>query len=315
MEELQRPKNFIRCFGKGKKQEAENHPILNWSPTIEWGANGETGQNPMRRFFKMKKMLILSLVMVFALGLSLSVIAEAPDPIVPGENDPEFKIGKGIFKNYEGIDNFVLEETDTGSKYTVISGARTTGSTDEIFVEQGDQKVKVIINTVANIPCYLEMELTGNAGYSHGISFGPEAEALMDRRGESHWMLFHSDFGGFLNENWESVAQDDVEAGAGLFLHACDMWEARIYGNIDHRFEVIADPLKHVEYEEEILMDMRYTFDGSPNWVENTEIGAVTVGDFGYLEENTVYMQFRIPFDDIPAGQYEGDITFKAYSI
>ncbi len=267
----------------------------------------------------MKRMSILSLVLVFVLGLSLNVMAdgygEKPDPTIPGENDPGFEIGKGIFEDYEGFANFSFEETDIDSEYTVISGARTTGSTEEFFVEQGDQKVKVIINTVANIPCYLEMELTGNAGYSHGISFGPEAEALMDRRGESHWMLFHSDFGGFLNENWESVAQEDVEAGAGLYLHACDMWEARVYGNINHRLDVIATPLVNQENGEEILMDMRHTLEGNPNWVENTEISEVTVGDFDYLEENTIYMQFRVPFDDVPAGQYDGDITFKTYSI
>jgi len=261
----------------------------------------------------MKKMMVLSLAVLLVLGFSLNVFAEGKP--TPGVDDPEFKIGEGIFENYENFKNFTVEETDIKGKYKVISGARTTGTVEEIKMEQGDQEVKVIINTLANIPCYIEMELIGNAGWSRGVSFGAGAEALMDRTGEQHWMLFHSDFGGFLNENWESVAQEDVNPGSDLYLHACDMWEARIYANIDYKLDVIATPLEHVEYDEEIQMDMRHTLEGAPNWDEENNLETATIGPFNYLEENTVLMQFRVPFDDVPAGHYEGDITFRAYSI
>ena len=276
--------------------------------------------------------LVVSLVMLFSVGVL------AVDPLT-GEN---FEINEGWYTNYSNAQEILSDtwsETATGSSHVTVQGVTTSGNTPDYnegdFI--GNQEINVTINTSALIPCYLEMELTGNAGYTHAKSVGVDAQANIDRRNESHWMLFNPEFGGLMDASWNLLGNADINSmglGEGLFINACDMWNAKLFANIPYGFDVEATALSNGS--EEFNMDMRvagqyvdisgngngHGHGNQPNqnpidnFVEYSTLGTANIGTYGALEDADIFMQFRVPFNDqVPAGQYDGDITFSMYSL
>ena len=276
----------------------------------------------------MKKMLTLGLVLAFMMMFTVGVMADAHDA-GSGFDEPNWSYGSGIFADYEAFENFFDSETDIAAEYKTITNARVTGSLDEILYDAGDQDGLIKINTLANIPCYLELELIGNAGYSKLKSLGAGSSGIVDRTEENHWMFFDTNFGGLVNAEWESIGEGEAFSDIGpnnedreIYIQACDMWTANLYANVDYGFSVSATPLSNGS--EELNIEMRHTELNVPGWTEAGVLPTAEpvdpdydyqVGTWDALEAATVYMQFRVPFDAVPAGAYEGDITFKVYSI
>lgn len=269
----------------------------------------------------MKKLLSLALLISLVFAFSVMVAANNP---TPGEDDPDWTYGEGIYADYDPFASFFDSYKELDAKWKTITNARTICSPKDVDYEQGDQEASVTIKTKVNIPCYLEMELIGNAGYSKVKSVGAHAKGNLDRTTEPHWMFFDSNVGGFLNQNWESIDRETFceiapnrDGRDPVYLQACDMWTAHLYANIDYAFDVTATPLVNSDDATQFLnMDMRHTMDGEAGWTEHLALGNTTVGTFPSREENTVYMQFRVPYSaDVDAGQYDGTVTFKIYSI
>lgn len=270
---------------------------------------------------KMKKILILALAFAVVMMFSVGVMAEDPTT-----NEP-FEIDKGWYTNYTEANDLLpahQEKTEIGTQYKTVEGVTVTGDTPDYNADDyiGDQAVNVKINTSALIPCYLEMELIGNGGYSKGKSIGADAESNIDRTDEGHWMLFHPEFGGFMDSAWNLLGNADVVdfstlgPNSGTYLNACDMWTANLFANVDYGFDVVASPLVGPN-DIELLMDMRVT---SPDVTlpvgEFLEIGTAEVFEGDALEAASIFMQFRVPYNNtLEAGQYDGDITFMMYSL
>ncbi|MFW6256892.1 MAG: hypothetical protein ACOC2O_02000 [Bacillota bacterium] len=284
----------------------------------------------------MKKIIIFSLITAVVMMFSVGVLADqvGPDPIT----NEDFEIDQGWYKNYSDAQDILSttqEYTDIDTDYKTVEEVEVTGDVPDYGEEEiGDQKIKVKINTSALIPCYLEMELIGNAGLTKAKSIGAGEEANIDRTDEEHWMLFNPKFGGIMDEDWNLLADGDVEEYSSLgpdnnhYINACDMWTANLYANIDYGFKVDASPLVNINNDEYSLkMDMRVTNEEiidisstNTSGKEYTDLGEADIGedlgDFDALEDTSLYMQFRVPFSsDVPAGQYDGDVTFCMYTI
>ena len=269
----------------------------------------------------MKKMLILGLVFSLIMMFTVGVMAEDPT------TNEAFIIDEGWYANYSEAQDLLpatQEDLRIGTSYVTVSGVTVTGDTPDYDVGDfiGDQEINVTISTAALIPCYLEMELIGNGGYTKGKSIGADAVLDIDRTEESHWMLFHPDFGGFMDADWNLLGEGDIVdfstlgPEAGTFLNACDMWTANLFANVDYGFDVDASPLEGPD-NTELFMDMRATSpDATLVGYEFLDIGLANVFNGQALESASIFMQFRVPFNnELIAGQYDGEITFKMYSI
>lgn len=259
----------------------------------------------------MKRLVILALVALLTLGASALTLA------APGVDAPDWVYGAGIFANYTPFKTLFLAEAKTGLEHKTIVNARVSGSASDILYEQGNQDLTVLLKAIANIPCYLELELIGNAGYTKVASIGPNSTGTVNRTDESLWMLFDTNYGGFINEDWESVNVSVTGFNPEeLYIQACDIWTANMKANIGYGLEVRATPLGNSDYPDYLLpVQMRANLGSSwTGMYPITEADAV-FGPYNALEENTVYMQFRVPYGYVPAGAYEGVVAFRMYSI
>ncbi len=256
----------------------------------------------------MKKLFVVTLALVLLLGLT--AIASA-NPF-GGDYWAPYNQRVNVFDAIGQMQGLIHKD------YRTIHNAKVTGGMGEIIYDQGVQDVSVTINTRANIPCYLELELIGNAGYSKVKSIGPGADAHLDRTGESHWMLFDSKFGGIVDADWEEVNVSVFSSvpGQNLFIQACDYWTANLRANIPFMFSVSATEMVHVDDDEvKLSILMQITPDDPFAWEGDYELGSFTTAELTPLVDYTYYMRFRVPFTGILAGGYEGDITFAAASV
>ena len=155
--------------------------------------------------------------------------------------------------------------------------------------------------------------------------------------------------------NFIAVDAIDYAAGMAedIYIHACDLWTADVWANVPFGFAVssagmgdfagLADPL---------LIEMRYLerlgagivsresdlppYNGHDNdWDNDTDHengvalmeahgwagdyvldeDGVEVGQYPAGQNVHVNMQFRIPVTGAPAGRYQGEVTFSAYTI
>ena len=124
-----------------------------------------------------------------------------------------------------------------------------------------------------------------------------------------------------------------------IYIHACDLWTADVWANVPFGFAVssagmgdfagLADPL---------LIEMRYLerlgagivsresdlppYNGvalmeAHGWAGDYVLDedGVEVGQYPAGQNVHVNMQFRIPVTGAPAGRYQGEVTFSAYTI
>jgi len=288
----------------------------------------------------MKKLLTIGIVFALVLMLSAGVMAwehlySSDTELVP----PDFA---NWYENYWNANELGaatqvldLKGDDT---YTTIKGVLTWR--DDIVTDVDDQHINLKLDTIAMIPCYLEMELVGNAGYTKAKSIG--AGAIVDyHKTGSHRMGFRPELGGFIDADWnflgidaEVIAtsldnEDFSTLGPGVYIAACDMWTANLYGNVPYDFRVDATALS--QGDRDLFMDMRYltgsiiNIEGFNDFGDDAievvglgsgENGEYDFGEFEICTVNTVLMQFRVPFEECaPAGLYHGTITFRMSTV
>ena len=252
----------------------------------------------------MVMMLLVSLVMMFSVVASASWSGWVADE-------------EGMFENYTASKflNRFESTRASGSSYVVVDGMTTTGTIRDNW---GPQDGTITVRADAYIPCYLELELIGNRGYSKIKSIGPNADGTIYHGSNSVFMLFHPEMTGVLNADWEFINMaeasfSDIGPDRGVYIHACDLFKANIYGNVGYGFSVSALPFTGVG-DHEFDMEVRYTLDET-NWSAGKSIGSEEVGTFGALDRETVFMQFRVPFADVEAGKYTSTVTFAIYTI
>ncbi len=255
----------------------------------------------------MKKVVVLSLAVCLIMLFSGVVMASQWS---------DWESDKGIFENYTASKFFALSDTTraSGGDYVVVKTMTTTGTIRENW---DDQRATVTVRADAYIPCYLELELIGNRGYTKVKSIGPTEDTTLYHGSNSVFMLFHPELTGTMDKDWNFL--DIANAGFStigpdrdVYIHACDMFKANILGNVLYGFSVSADAFTGVG-DHEFYMDMRYTLDDGATWEEAT-IGFEEIGEFGALDEETVFMQFRVPFANVEAGKYTTTVTFAIYT-
>ena len=122
----------------------------------------------------MKKMLTLGLVFAMVMMFAVGVMAQQ------GVDEPDWTLNEagGIFENYKAFKTFFDDRAVLSTNgpadldYQTITNAKIIGSPGDIQYAAGNQDGLVKIKTLANIPCYLEMELIGNAGNTKIKSMG-----------------------------------------------------------------------------------------------------------------------------------------------
>ena len=281
----------------------------------------------------MKKLFTWLMVAVFLMGMSVGAVAENGDDGVFTSSDSETGTGYweeyGFNMNYDrtgddGVAWFNEVDSNDPGAYTNLKELdrkgqqldRNTGGTDD------DQEVAVKLNAEAYIPCYIELQLTGNQGTTKGQSFGPDTNPNSGNAA-GYLMVFDNEIGGFVDENWMSKGAGknaEVEPGENVFIQACDIFKVDIYGNEDYRYEVKSEALTAVDNSGAALsMDMGTSLDGGNNWSADITFDALAteVIDEGEATESiSALHRFRVPYTkDTVHGKYNGQVIFRAVSI
>ena len=282
----------------------------------------------------MKKMLILGLAFSLIMMFSVGIMAETG----PGFDEREFETGVGIFAGYDdaNFDEIFISTRSVSHAHisnggaVVVDGVTTSGS----LSIPGDQEIKIEVPATAVIPCYLELELIGNAGYTKAKSIGSGAEGTVRHGSDSVLMLFDYQITGFMDEDWEFIDPEGGEFSSfgvnrgdrdPVYLHACDLYNANMYSNLPYGFQVSSTPLEGNEYGDILPMQMRYTFADSPGWTPTINVTNRSLDDGddpanrlfkrNATVEESVFMQFRVPFNNVAADRYEGKVTFMVWTI
>jgi len=288
----------------------------------------------------MKKLTILGLLVAFVLTFSLGAMAgvenTGDDPL--GEEGEGWIINEGSLEGWEDSNFETLNGSEMGTSEEVGTGITVEGikvAWDAPSPEEGkgdpvedwDQEINYTIPAYAEIPCYLEMNLFGNGAYYNATNVGDNN--IKDETNNNHWMLFDTNYGGVVDGNWNFVdsgdfsPEDIVDEDADRYIQGCDIFTANLFANVPYGFDVSSEGLGA---ENELPIQMRTTqgeIDIAENnndidaWsdTETLDADGNQVGTFDALEEAQINMQFRVPFDEVAAGVYEGDVTFSMYSM
>ncbi|MFW6271282.1 MAG: hypothetical protein ACOC4G_14590 [Bacillota bacterium] len=167
----------------------------------------------------MKKLSILGLVLVFVMAFSFGAMADVEntgdDPL--GEEGDGWIINEGSLEGWEDSNFESLSNYDSGESTEVGTGITVEGACagDECpgkepgEVEDVNQEINYTVSAYAEIPCYLEMNFFGNGAYMNATNVG--SDNLENYDNGDHWMLFDTEYGGVVNENWEFVDNGDLE--------------------------------------------------------------------------------------------------------
>mgnify|MGYP000874254614 FL=1 len=266
----------------------------------------------MRKFLSL---LLLVLVMVSSLALADAVVegSPAPDPLKGGYDD-------------HTKDNGVLISFATGNQYVVLPFINRS----EYYLDTNNpdkaQKTTVNVRTEAYIPCYLKMTVLGNQGKTVIESFGPLAFGEHGPVG-NYMLAFDNEIGGFLNENWELVGHGqnaELAPGKGYYIHGCDIFQVDVYANDTFKYEVISAPLANINADtsgtadKALNLQMRSKIDNGDWGTTETFAAAreILIAQRPACSTLTVQHQFRVPYLLTTAhGKYQGQVTFKAYTI
>jgi len=292
----------------------------------------------------MKKLVILVLAMAFVVSMSLGVMAgvenTGDDPLAEEEGDG-WIIDEGSLVGWTDSNFTTLSDTETGVSVEVGKGITVDGiKVAWDYPEEGstgkegpedrdfDQEINYTIPAYAEIPCYLEMNLFGNGAYMEASNVGAENQS--DISYDQHWMLFDTDYGGVVDGNWNFVDSSDFDPAdivaeeSDRYIQACDIFTANLFANVPYGFDVSSEGLGD---DNELPIQMRTNQQGidiSANnnnnidaWsaISTLDAAGVTVGNYNALEQAQINMQFRVPFDEVEAGIYEGEVTFSMYSM
>ena len=274
------------------------------------------------------------MAMALVVGMSLGVMADVEntgdDPL--GEEGAGWIINEGSLEGWENSNFVTLNESETDVSTEVGKGITVEGiKVAWEYPEQGsagkggpedrdfDQEINYTIPAYAEIPCYLEMNLFGNGAYMEASNVGAENQS--DISYGQHWMLFDTDYGGVVDGNWNFVDSsnfdpaDIVAEESDRYIQACDIFTANLFANVPYGFDVSSEGLGE---DNELPIQMRTQQEGldiSNASTETLDASGIQVGNYNALEQAQINMQFRVPFDEVEAGIYEGEVTFSMYSM
>jgi len=300
----------------------------------------------------MKKILILGLALMVIMTLSFTVIAaEGPDDAyertgtdpLAESYDAGWVIDVGSLEGWTSSNFETLSQQESGVSEIVGEGVTVIGTnvkwdgpSDVLPLSvvgppefDFEQVINYEVNAYAEIPCYLEMNIFGNGGWMKGKSIGQGAVTDVEAV-TNHYMLFHTNFGGVLDEDWNFVEQGDHLYSSfsardrndmpALYIHACDLWTANLFGNVPYGFSVASAGLgssnqlpihmRHVIQDELDFPDM-----DAFSSTDTLTADGVEIAQFAALHTAQINMQFRVPYANIAAGVYTGTVTFSMYSI
>ncbi|MFW6294825.1 MAG: hypothetical protein ACOC1M_03780 [Halanaerobium sp.] len=279
----------------------------------------------------MKKLSILGLVLVFVMAFSFGAMADVEntgdDPL--GEEGDGWIINEGSLEGWEDSNFESLSNYDSGESTEVGTGITVEGACagDECpGKEPGevdtDQEINYTVSAYAEIPGYLEMNFFGNGAYMNATNLG---EVNGDGyENNDHLMLFDTEYGGVVDGSWEFVdsgdlnPEDVIAEDSEIYIQGCDIFTANLFANVPYGFSVSSEGLGNGELPIEMRAlngDLDNNGEGDWSATETLVDDGIEVGDYEALEEAQVNMQFRVPFNQVAAGVYEGDITFSMYSM
>lgn len=200
----------------------------------------------------------------------------------------------------------------------------------------GNQDLVVKMPAHAWIPCYLELQVTGNSLNVKTQSWGQNAGDTVDTSAAAV-IAFHPAIGGYVDAGWNQIGTqfgDNVEVGpdAGVFIKSCDIFKSVIWSNMPYQYSVVVpngglkgqDAWNNSEY---LKVDMR--------WDKTlTDLGTASTSMFSFVPTtttsivvvpsspsnagvtSTLFQQFRVPFDrTVKAGKYLGEVNFCAATL
>ncbi len=192
------------------------------------------------------------------------------------------------------------------------------------------QSLDYTIVARADISSSLRMNVfgySGRNGVNNEFAFRSEGDEISTDN--NNFMLFDTDYGGIVDEDWNFVEVSAVDYATGeapnLHIHASDLWTADLWANVPYGFTISSTGLGDSAGLEELLyIEMRYLEDEdlfqitqSNGWngdfvldEDGVEIGQYDAGQYVHIN-----MQFRIPITGAPAGRYQGEVTFSTYTI
>ncbi|MFW5961386.1 MAG: hypothetical protein ACOC1M_03765 [Halanaerobium sp.] len=289
----------------------------------------------------MKKIIIIFLGVVFVMTMSLGVMANGVNKEKSTGDDPLGKEGAGWIIDQGSLvgwsdSNFTtLSEYKDGVSVEVGRGITVEGiqvywegpnneegpGKGEPAPRDFNQEINYTIPAYAEIPCFLKMNIFGNGKPSAADS---EAENEADINHDDHWILFNTDYGGVIDAEWNFVDNSDFNPAdiaaenSERYIQGSDLFTVNLFANVPYGFAVSSEGLGK---ENKIMLpiEMR-TYQGDLNnndWTTTETLvdDGIEVGDYAALEKAQINMQFRVPFNQVAAGFYEGQVTFSMYSM
>jgi len=284
----------------------------------------------------MKKLLVLSLALVFVMTFGMGVMAmdlEATGDDPFGAEDAGWIQNVGSLEGWTASNFTTLNTGDSGISSTVGVGVtvqgiklywtypsdakgKAVGEGDSVF----NQKINYKVNAFANIPCYLEMNVFGNGAYANATNTGANNISSYGPVGR-HYLLFDTNYGGVVDANWNFVASGDfVGQQAGRYIQGCDIFTANLFANVPYTFHVSSPGLAGLHNTDVLPIHMRTAHGNamgawSAGAQDITVAGGALAGTFAAMEDAHINMQFRVPFDAVKAGYYEGEVVFTMASM
>ena len=263
---------------------------------------------------------------LFVLVLLLSMVLLFSGVVSADEHHDPWKVGEGMFTDWiaSRLEPYADKKQDSSTKteeYIVVEGMGVTrGGVDQY---PGDQTGTITIPAEAYIPCYIEMQIRGNYGYTKVKSLGDGAHVDAGF-GVNNFLLFMPHLTGLMDSEWmhlpfmdgDNYNWDFSTLPADAYIGACDMLELRTLGNTPYKVTIAADGFKLSPdgTENAFYMEARYTDEfESSNFTPLGELTSnpkdiITSPQIGVAEYR--WLQFRIPMDMGVAGKYETDVIF-----
>ncbi len=243
-----------------------------------------------------------------------------------------------LFTNYDPENEKLLSGLDIGwevsttdykniAKIPAIYGNEAQTYTEDIVSKTATERSSIVVDTVAFIPTYVKLELSGNSGKSTVHAFGPftVGNSLFENA-----LIFDNEIGGFIDENWNSLGHGEqlsIAPDKNRYIQASDYLKAVIFSNDNYKYEVTASPLLATSESAipnaSLSLEMAYSTlnanDSYGDWQSFTFTGinsSEMIAQKSALQTLTVMHRFRVPYNnEVAAGKYTGKIHFKVYTL
>lgn len=260
----------------------------------------------------MRKLFPLFLILMVLFVSSLALAETVPDAELYGQhvNDDGIVITEKTGSQFINLD--YIKNRD-GGYYKDVNG-------------KNPQAAQLTIRAEAYIPCYIKMTVTGNMGNSVLESFGPGAAAISTA--QKYYMLFDNEVGGYVDGDWAVLGHGknaEIQPGDDVFIQGCDQLKVVVYANDTFRYDVIGAALVAASNVDTTIaspllpLHMRSKVDDG-DWdlfiFDGDKADTVRIAERPATDTITALHQFRVPYTLSTAhGQYNGNITLKAYTI